>query len=289
VQLFESRVHFRCPACRHHNVQNVEVPELDYSADSPSDFTSQGDATLWCEACESEFPSSVWCNGSYCQFTLDDYPQIKLTGDAPFYSQDQNDYWIDYDPPDDPFAICLTTLDQIGSLLTDKPTHKDDPQLLNRMLFSQAITALETYLFDTLMRRVTSDRDVLVRLANRDRLLSQEKFTLQTLANNQLLLEEHTRKYLGGVLYHNLERVNFLFEAAFGFSMKENDSSWELLLEAVRYRHDCVHRNGMNSEGQKLLIFGREYVGQAIGAIQGFVRRIELKIAPAADDDCLPL
>jgi len=283
VQLFESRVHFRCPTCRHFNVQNVEVPELDYSADSPSDYTSNGEAILWCEACENEFPSAVWCNGSHCEFTLDDYPHVKLTGDPPLYSQDQNDYWLDYDPPDDPFAICMTTLEQIGSQLTDKATHKDDPQLLNRMVFSQAITALESYLFDTLVRRVTNSRDVLVRLLNRDKVINQEKFTLQALANNERLLEEHMRKYLGSVLYHNLERVNFLYEAAFGFSMKTSEPNWETLLEGVNHRHDCVHRNGVNAEGRKLLIFGRQYVDHLIGVIKGLVRRIEHQITP--DDD----
>jgi hypothetical protein len=270
--------------CRHYNVQNVEVPELDYSADSPADYTSQGEAMLWCEACEYEFGATVWCNSSYCEFTLDEFPQIKLTGDSPFYSQDQNDFWLDYDPPDDPFAICITTLDQIGSQLTDKPTHKDDPQLLNRMVFSQAITALETYLFDTLVRRVSTKRDVLVRLLNRDKFIGQEKFTLQNLANNERLLEEQTKKYLGSVLYHNLERVNFLYEAAFGFSMKANEPSWDLLLEAANFRHDCVHRNGVTAEGKKLLIFGRQYVDQVIGVIGGLVRRIERHVSPSFDD-----
>ena len=98
-------------------------------------------------------------------------------------------------------------------------------------------------------------------------------------------MEEQTRKQLGGVLYHNLERVNFLYEAAFGFSMKNGEQNWELLLEAVKNRHDCVHRNGVNSDGKKLLIFGREYVGQVIKVIDGLVRRTEQSILPEADDD----
>ena len=129
---------------------------------------------------------------------------------------------------------------------------------------------------------------LLVRLLNRDKFISQEKFTLQALANNEHLLDEQTRKYLGGVLYHNLERVNFLYDAAFGFSMKSSEPSWDVLLEAANYRHDCVHRNGVNSEGRKLLVFTREYVGHVIRVIEGLVRRIEHNILPDNNDDFEP-
>lgn len=137
-----------------------------------------------------------------------------FTGDPPFFSQADDDFWLDYNPPDDPFGICLATLGQMRTLITDEPTHRDDPQLLNRMVLSQSVTALETYLFDTLVRRISQDRSLIAKLLNRDKHINQEKFTLRALAANEKLLEE-VRKYLGGVLYHNLERVKFLYEATF--------------------------------------------------------------------------
>jgi hypothetical protein len=138
----------------------VPVPEFDFSAEKTSDLTSEGGVELCCEYCEVEFPATVWCNSSCCQFTLDDHPQIVFTGDSPFYSQAEDDFWLDYDPPDDPFGICLATLEQMSSLITDEPTHRDDPQLLNRMVLSQSVTALETYLFDTLVRRISAERNL---------------------------------------------------------------------------------------------------------------------------------
>lgn len=278
-------MHFRCPHCRSHNVQDPEVPELNLSNDTAAELTSEGETILWCEACDYEFPALVWCDGSQCRFALQEFPDIVITGDAPSYAEDESDFWIDYDPPADPLAICVTTLDQIVTILTDTPTHKDDPQLLNRMVFSQAITALETYLFDTLVRRVLEDRSALTRLLERDKQINQEKFTLRTIAANERFLEEQARKYLGSVLYHNLEKVNFLYEAAFRFSMKTTEPSWELLLEAANYRHDCVHRNGVTADGRKLLVFTRVYVGHVIKVIRGLVRRVE---HCGFEDDDLP-
>ena len=57
--------------------------------------------------------------------------------------------------------------------------------------------------------------------------------------------------------------------------MKATEPSWETLLEAANYRHDCVHRNGATADGRKLLVFTREYVGHVIRVIRGLVRRVE--------------
>lgn len=283
MQKFESRIHFRCPRCLATSTQEVAVPEFNFGVERMSDLTSEGEAEIVCPYCETEFPTTVWCNSAYCQFTLDDHPEVVFTGDPPFFSQADDDFWLDYDPPDDPFGICLATLNQMKSLITDDPTHRDDPQLLNRMVLSQSVTALETYLFDTLVRRIWEDRSLISKLLSRDKHINQARFTLQALAANEKLLEDEVRKYLGSVLYHNLERVSFLYEATFGFSMKAREAQWSMLLEAIERRHDCVHRNGLNAENKRSLIFTREYVGRVVDAIEGLARRIENEL-PSDDD-----
>ena len=283
MQRFESQIHFRCPQCRATITQDIRVPEFNFNVEQMSDLTSEGEAEIVCPYCETEFRTTVWCSSAYCEFTLDDYPQITFTGDTPFFSQIDDDFWIDYDPPDDPFGICLATLDQMKSLINDKPTHRDDPQLLNRMILSQSVTALETYLFDTLVRRLSEDRNLIARLLTRDKHINQEKFTLRALAENEKLLDDEVRKYLGSVLYHNLERVNFLYQASFGFSIKQGDQNWTELLEAINRRHDCVHRNGLSADNKRQLIFTYEYVGQVISLIETLVRRVE--VALSAEDD----
>jgi hypothetical protein len=100
------------------------------------------------------------------------------------------------------------------------------------------------------------------------------------------LLEDEVKKYLGGVLYHNLERVSFLYDATFGFVMKVGEPNWTMLLEAIERRHDCVHRNGLDAEGKRLLVFTRDYVGQVIAGIEALVRRIESRFP--SDDEGLP-
>lgn len=283
MQSFNSRIYFRCPLCLASNTQKVHVEDRGSSDIGISDYTFECDAEIVCPYCESEFPATVSCNNFYCQFTLNDHPEISITGDSPSFSQAEDDFWIDYDPPEDPFGICLATLEQMKSLINDEPTHRDDPQLLNRMVLSQSVTALETYLFDTLVRRLSEDRGLVARLLTRDKHINQEKFTLKALADNEKLLDDEVRKYLGGVLYHNLERVNFLYDASFGFSIKRGDPNWTKLLEAVDRRHDCVHRNGLRADNKRQLIFTYEYVGQVISLIDALVRRVEAAL-PAEDD-----
>lgn len=87
------------------------------------------------------------------------------------------DEWLDYSVPDDPFAIFMSSYHHTGDLLAD---HGKDHGgfLLNRMVFSQQVTALEAYLGDTLISAVMSDAAAMQRLIEQDEKLVKEKFSL---------------------------------------------------------------------------------------------------------------
>ncbi len=44
---------------------------------------------------------------------------------------------------------------------------------------------------------------------------------------------------------------------------------------AVRYHHDCVHRNGIDKSGTRLMVFTKEYVQETADLMRAFVDRIE--------------
>jgi hypothetical protein len=66
---------------------------------------------------------------------------------------EQDDLWVDYTVPDDPFAIFMDSYYYTLDLLADHGSYLGR-DLLNRMIFSHQITALEAYLGDTLMKAV---------------------------------------------------------------------------------------------------------------------------------------
>jgi hypothetical protein len=188
------------------------------------------------------------------------------------------DDWIDYSPPDNPFTIFLTSCRQTADLL-DHYGSQGGAHVLNRMVFSHQITALEAYLGDTLLKEVLRDNDAITRLIQKDSDLTQMKFTLTEIAASPNLVEDCVREHLRSILYHNLAKVDVLYGIALQLRilpLLENNK--EELFRAVSLRHDCVHRNGFDKDGKELTVFTRQFVQERSDLIKDFVEKIEQAI-----------
>jgi hypothetical protein len=187
------------------------------------------------------------------------------------------DDWVDYPLPDHPFTYFMNSYHQTGELLAD---HGKDHggHLLNRMVFSHQVTALEAYLGDTLMNAVLGDKAAMDRLMATDTDLLQEKFTLAEIAADQNLVEKKIREYLRSILYHNLAKVDFLYQTALQFKILNLISDRPSLFKAIKLRHDCVHRNGFDEDGNELTVFTTQFVQETADLIKGFVAQIEAAV-----------
>ncbi|MGY3510653.1 hypothetical protein [Bradyrhizobium lupini] len=184
------------------------------------------------------------------------------------------DDWLDSAPPADPFWVFMESYRGTISLLARQGT-EDGRHLVNRLVFSHQVTALETYLGDTLINEVFSDTNVLERLLDGDKDLSKEKFTLPEIAKDPGLINRKVREHLKSILYHNLQKVDVLYHVALGIRILDLARDKPTLLEAVRLRHDCVHRNGRDKEGRELDIFTKVFVQDTADAIKDLVEKIE--------------
>jgi|SRR5271157_1788796 len=104
--------------------------------------------------------------------------------------------------PYNPFTIFMDSYHHTGDLLAD---HGKDSggHLLNRMVFSHQITALEAYLGDTLMKEVMADKAAMQRLIDQDDDLAKEKFTLAEISKDtgdlQFSSKELREARIGGI------------------------------------------------------------------------------------------
>ncbi|WP_244608663.1 hypothetical protein [Bradyrhizobium algeriense] len=91
------------------------------------------------------------------------------------------DEWVDYSVPDNPFSIFMSSYHHPGDLLAD---HGSDSggHLVNRMIFSHQITAMEAFLADKLKNEIEADAAAFQRLIDQDDDLAKEKFTLAEIA-----------------------------------------------------------------------------------------------------------
>lgn len=190
---------------------------------------------------------------------------------------DEDDLWVDYGVPDDPFAVYKDSYYMTGDLIADHGGDQGD-HILNRMVFSHQITAMEAYLGDTLLKNTLDDTAAMSRLMKQDRELLKERFSLIEVAESPDLVKNKIRDYLRGVVYHDLKRVDFLYKVSLGFPILNLTPHVEVMLEAIKIRHDCVHRNGANQAGEKLKLFTKDFVHRTADMIKDFVESIERKV-----------
>lgn len=196
----------------------------------------------------------------------------------------EQDEWVDYAVPDDPFAIFMSSYHHTGDLLAD---HGSDggAHLVNRMIFSHQITAMEAYLADRLINEIENDAGAVRRLLEQDEDLAKEKFTLVDISKDPALVQNRVREHLRAIQYHNLAKVDVLYNIALGFRILNRAKEKPSLFKAVMLRHDCVHRNGFDKNGKELRVFTKKFVQDTADIIKGFVESIERAIRERSGGD----
>jgi hypothetical protein len=184
------------------------------------------------------------------------------------------DEWVDYSVPDDPFTIFMNSYHHTGDLLADHGSDNGG-HLVNRMIFSHQITAMEAYLADTLINEIGADADAFQRLIDKDDDLAREKFTLAEIAKDPPLVERKVREHLRSIQYHNLARVDVLYNIALSIRILNLAQDKPILFKAVMLRHDCIHRNGFDKDGNELKVFTKAFVQDTADLIKAFVENIE--------------
>lgn len=176
-QRFEAHVQFICPRYEAHASTAVDVPEPDWGeADRMLNLNSEGETEVQCPVCASLFEAYVINSAGDCDVTLKEHPETHVSADTAFYSPEEDD-WTDFVLPDDPFSIWKESFEQAQAYL-EAHGLDDGGALLNRMVFSQHVAALEAFLGDTLLKAVLADPKPLGRLLAGDKELTEEKFTL---------------------------------------------------------------------------------------------------------------
>jgi predicted RNA-binding Zn-ribbon protein involved in translation (DUF1610 family) len=274
LQHFETTIFFRCPGCGAADFIGIEVPEFDFTSDRMSDHVSEGTVYFDCPNCEREFEAEAFCNAAGCKITLAEYNKLSFDGDSPLYSTD-DDYWESYDPPSDPYSVFKASVEGLEKLLNTEISIWGDGQLINRMIFSNAIASLEYYLSDKVLRDVIDSDKLILKLIDRDKHLSQEKLTILEVATNSSAAKDKVSSHLKKILYHNLERVKVLYGIVYGIDLSVDRDDWNFLLKAVIYRHDCVHRNGRDKDANLLDVFSKPFVIETMDIAKRLVSRIE--------------
>jgi len=186
------------------------------------------------------------------------------------YSDDFTDLEEIQQEETQPHVISRESVEEIQSLSAIQPLNAS----LQRMCYASIITAMEAYLGDILKREIFTRPAVKQRfVVSYD--FKKPKFTLSEIYTKLATLDAEIKDALDGLSLHKIDTAKNIFRSTL---LTEFPAvSLPFLGGAVKRRHDIVHRNGRNTEGE-LLHIGYSDVAELAHDVLIFTRAIDAQI-----------
>lgn len=270
------KLKFKCKNCNSIvESGSISVPMPNFMAEKSSDSYSDTWDSVLCE-CGKEYEVSVYTSfsgGSIEIEDLDEDDEVEIIEEY----EELDDYYEEQ--IDSIFATkdyYNLFLNEIKNLKRLNEIDIDDLELqvtLQRQIFSGAITCLEDYLSSTLIREVIQNNNNFKNFVRTFHDIRNEKFILSEIFEKYEQLKDTVKRKLLDIIYHDLPKVKGMYED----SLKINFPGIENLMKDIKSRHDMVHRNGKNKEGETIDI-SKEVVDALIKRVEKFVEEIDKEI-----------
>jgi hypothetical protein len=275
---------FECPVCKREACATIEVPEVDWCVEPLSDSLSEDDGEMECDQCGKFFAINIQNSPAGCFIEMVDHPNVDVDAEeAPFASDDsQENEWLNDFIPQSPYDVYNSNYHHLGEVLSEcsggeSGVIRRSAAVIQRMIFAETISSMEAYLGDTLISAVLANPKAMQRLTIRDKDLSEEKVSLNAILANPNVVSDKIRVHLKGLLYHNLPKVAAIFRIALEVNIFPNEDLKVRLLKFVQLRHDVVHRNGKDKNGEELS-FPAEWVMEAMEDVRMFVQNVQSSV-----------
>lgn len=173
------------------------------------------------------------------------------------------------------FQTFTEGLKNIQRLSKLEPSHHEQRQILNRLLYANVVTLMETFLSDAFVNIVLDNQEYTRRLVETTPKFIEGKFSKSNIFTLMENLEKDVTEYLlNEVTYHNIWIVEKMYKSVLNIRFPHDLLS---LQKIIMRRHDIVHRNGKTIEG-KTIVVSSEDVSSAIETVREFVSVVEKQL-----------
>ncbi len=237
----EVDIHFYCP-CGAVIEETLPVPPPDLMAEQHSDSRTEYFDSAICDGCGKDFDVEV----SNTNFAVDVSVAgaVDLSFDVRDLPEEDDVFWIIQSTRQ--FEEFTEVIQGVVALAeTSVPAHAD--RTLKNMLYVQTVTAVEAYLSSAFIHAVLNSEELIQRLVESDPELAKQRFSLKEIFTQWEGLRITVGKYLKALIFHDLRKIKPMFKDVLGIEFPE--IPW--LFQAVLIRHDCVHRNGLDKDGNR--------------------------------------
>lgn len=255
---------YKCPHCGHHNSETIDVPTPDWCAESHHDSVNSDYTELYCEKCGSEFQVTL-ATGIYGgEGEIEEIEELLgCTENIPGEDDDYFDKQL--------YDLTHTDIDKLLEASAALP--EDVIPVLYKLLYANAITMMETYLGDTLRREVLKDENSIRKFVETYKPYKKEEIKLSDFFCKKDTLTDYIRQTLNDLLYHNLPKIKSIYREALNVDLGDIGE----LVKAVKVRHDIVHRNGEDKDGN-IHVITKENVQQLQERIQQMIEKVNSQI-----------
>jgi hypothetical protein len=145
---------------------------------------------------------------------------------------------------------------------------------LNKLLFINVITSLETYLSDAFIKTVMSDYTLIRRFVETTPEFKKDRVSVADIFKEMDEIKDRIQEYLIGVVWHNLDRVIPMYRDTLSVGFPEEIG---VVFRAIHTRHDLVHRNGKNRKGQ-IINVSRADVLELISVAESLIGHLDRQL-----------
>lgn len=261
------KIQVKCPECGKINEIIVCPPQADLSADTHSDSMRNDSVESECSDCEFEFEIDLAngiCGGDG---NIINIPDENFLGSEDIF---EDDGWDDI--PDDFYLTFLNpNVQELRKAIENiEPLDEQTRNLLYRNLYANVISCLEAYLSDTAIKRIQKNPEDKRRFVETSPRFKNEKFNMSQIYQKYEALDKIILIQLRAIIWHKLEVVGHLYKDTFNVGLGDIKP----MLQAIAVRHDVVHRNGHDKEGNATVV-DKQMVIDLIEDVSNFINNIE--------------
>ncbi len=153
---------------------------------------------------------------------------------------------------------------------------KDTKNHLLGLLHVSVITAIETYLSGAFINTVINDHEIIKKFVERNPEFKKRKFKLSEIYNTYANIKSEVKKYLLSIMWHNLHQVKPLYKATLNIDFPSEEIV-NPIFKSITERHDLVHRNGKDKQGQQVKVT-EDSLNELINCATNFINFINVQL-----------
>lgn len=229
-------VTYFCPCCGHENTNTFLVPIPDFTAERSRDCINQDYADARCEKCNETFNVVL---------TTGFYGGDGEMGDVEIITKVEDHIPGEDDEYFDKLLFKETYSDTEKTIAAIAVLPEEIKENLYRLLYANIISKLEAFLCDTIVKYVLCCDNHKKKFVQNYKVLGDQKFPMSAIYDKYESLDKIIKDSLTNIVYHNIKLVRELYKSAADIELPNTKA----IEEAIQIRHDIVHRNGKDKDG----------------------------------------